>query len=73
MNRTGSRRRRRDGRDTPSPGRHPGCARRRVLCYGRSRDDAVARIQVLAFRVIAERLEHGEVPAEAVTVSFEAA
>ena len=39
-----------------------------VLCYGRSRDDAVARIQALALRVIAERLEHGDVPPELVTV-----
>ncbi len=31
-----------------------------VLCYGRSRDEAMARIQALALRVIAERLEHGE-------------
>lgn len=44
-----------------------------VLCYGRSRDDAVARIQALALRVIAERLEHGEAPPELVSVSFEAA
>ena len=44
-----------------------------VLCYGRSRDDAVTRIQALALRVIAERLEHGEAPPELVSVSFEAA
>ena len=44
-----------------------------VLCYGRSRDDVVARIQALALRVIAERLEHGEAPPELVSVSFEAA
>ena len=44
-----------------------------VLCYGRSRDDAGARIQALALRVIAERLEHGEAPPELVSVSFEAA
>ena len=31
-----------------------------VMCYGRTRDDAVARVQALALRVIADRLEHGE-------------
>ena len=31
-----------------------------VMCYGETRDDAVARVQVLALRVIADRLEHGE-------------
>jgi len=44
-----------------------------VLCYGETRDLAVARIQALALRVIAERLEHGEAPAELIHVSFEAA
>ena len=32
-----------------------------VLAYGQSREEAIARAQVLALRVIAERLEHGEV------------
>lgn len=31
-----------------------------VLAYGQSREEAIARAQVLALRVIAERLEHGE-------------
>ncbi len=31
-----------------------------VLAYGQSRDEAIARAQALALRVIAERLEHGE-------------
>lgn len=44
-----------------------------VLCYGGTRDEAIARVQALALRVIAERLEHGEAPAELLTVSFEAA
>ena len=44
-----------------------------VMCYGRDRNDAVARIQALALRVIAERLEHGEAPAEFLNVSFQAA
>ena len=31
-----------------------------VMVYGATVDDAVARVQVLALRVIAERIEHGE-------------
>lgn len=31
-----------------------------VLVYGASRDEAVARAKALAFRVLADRLEHGE-------------
>lgn len=35
-----------------------------VLAYGRTREEAIARAQVLALRVLADRLEHGEsVPA----------
>jgi hypothetical protein len=30
------------------------------MCYGADRDEAVARVQALALRVIAERLEHRE-------------
>ena len=44
-----------------------------VLCYGKDRDEAVARVQALALRVIAERLEHGEAPAEFLDVRFQAA
>lgn len=44
-----------------------------VLCYGINRNDAVARVQALALRVIAERLEHGEAPPELLNVSFRAA
>jgi predicted RNase H-like HicB family nuclease len=35
-----------------------------VLCYGQDRDEAVAGVQALALRVIAERLENREGPAE---------
>lgn len=31
-----------------------------VMCYGASRDDAIAHAEALALRVIADRLEHGE-------------
>ncbi len=44
-----------------------------VLCYGEDRDDAVARVQALALRVIAERLENREAPPEFLNVTFEAA
>src|SRR5439155_4765948 len=44
-----------------------------VMCYGRDRDEAIARVQALALRVIAERLEHREAPAEFLNVTFQAA
>ncbi len=44
-----------------------------VMCYGVDRDEAVARVQALALRVIAERLEHREAPAEFLNVTFQAA
>jgi predicted RNase H-like HicB family nuclease len=31
-----------------------------VLAYGSNRDEAVAKAKALAFRVLADRLEHGE-------------
>ena len=44
-----------------------------VLSYGQTRDEAVAKVQALALRVIAERLEHAEAPAELLNVTFRAA
>ena len=44
-----------------------------VMTYGRTRDDVIARVQALALRVLAERLEHGETVSEPLTVSFRAA
>jgi predicted RNase H-like HicB family nuclease len=44
-----------------------------VLAYGVTRADAVARVQALALRVLAERLEHGEAGPEFLQVAFEAA
>jgi len=43
-----------------------------VMTYGSSRDDAMARVQALALRVIAERLEHGEAAPD-LQISFQAA
>ena len=31
-----------------------------VLVYGQTREEAVARVEALALRVLADRLEHGE-------------
>ena len=44
-----------------------------VMCYGRDREEAVARVQALALRVLAERLEHREGPAEFLNLTFQAA
>lgn len=44
-----------------------------VLAYGVTRPDAVARVQALALRVLAERLENGEAVPELLNVSFLAA
>lgn len=44
-----------------------------TMCYGQSRDEAIAHVQALALRVIAERLELKETPPELLTVSFLAA
>ena len=44
-----------------------------VLCYGASQSEAVAKIQALALRVLAERLEHQEAPGELLHVTFQAA
>lgn len=35
-----------------------------VLAYGSTREEAAARTKALAFRVLADRLEHGEVVPE---------
>lgn len=43
------------------------------MCYGDTRAEAVARVQALALRVIADRLEHGEADPALLELSFEAA
>ena len=43
-----------------------------VTVYGRTRKQALASVQALALRVIANRLEHGEAVPGQVTVSFAA-
>ncbi len=40
-----------------------------VLAYGATAEEAMSRAQVLALRVVAERLEHGEARPVAITMS----
>jgi predicted RNase H-like HicB family nuclease len=44
-----------------------------VICYAATREEAIARVQALALRVLAERLENAEAPGELLDVSFRAA
>lgn len=44
-----------------------------VLAYGQSPEEAKAKVQALALRVIADRLEHGEAGPDLVSISFAAA
>ena len=44
-----------------------------VLAYGATRMEATARVQALVLRVVADRLEHGELSPEFATITFAAA
>ena len=44
-----------------------------VLAYGASESAAQAKVQALALRVVADRLEHGEAGPELIDISFNAA
>ena len=44
-----------------------------VLVYGENAEDAMTKVQALALRVIADRLEHGETTPSLINVSFAAA
>jgi predicted RNase H-like HicB family nuclease len=44
-----------------------------VLAYGQTLEEARAKAQALALRVVAERLEHGELGNDLLNVSFAAA
>jgi predicted RNase H-like HicB family nuclease len=44
-----------------------------VLAYGTTPDDARAKVQALALRVVADRLEHGEAGTDLLSISFNAA
>ena len=41
-----------------------------VVAYGKTRSKALAAVEALALRVIAERLEHGETTPESFKLSF---
>jgi len=44
-----------------------------VLAYGASPDEALAKAEVLALRVLAERLEHGESGPHPISIAIAAA
>jgi predicted RNase H-like HicB family nuclease len=44
-----------------------------VLAYGASAEEAMAKAEVLALRVLAERLEHGESRAHTINITVAAA
>ncbi|MEM8638328.1 MAG: type II toxin-antitoxin system HicB family antitoxin [Cyanobacteria bacterium P01_G01_bin.54] len=44
-----------------------------VLVYGDSQQVAVSRVQALALRVIADKLEHGEITSSLASLTFVAA
>lgn len=43
-----------------------------VLAYGLTQDEAIARVEALALRVLADRLAHGEIAPGSVSSSFAA-
>ena len=44
-----------------------------VMVYSATKEEALAKAQALALRVVAERLEHGEMQAEPLNILFAAA
>ena len=44
-----------------------------VMAYGQTREESGARLQALALRVIADRLDHGETAPELMSLTFQAA
>ena len=44
-----------------------------VMAYGATADEAKAKVQALALRVVADRLEHGEAGPDLLDISFRAA
>ncbi len=44
-----------------------------VMAYGASSEEAKAKVQALALRVVADRLEHGEAGPELLNISFNTA
>ncbi len=46
---------------------------RGVMTYGKSRHEAIAQVQALALRVLADRLDHAEAAPDFLSVTFNAA
>jgi len=44
-----------------------------TLAYGATQDEAIARVQALALRVVADQLEHDEAGRDYLNISFAAA
>jgi predicted RNase H-like HicB family nuclease len=44
-----------------------------TLTYGQTREEAKAKVQALALRVVADRLDHGEAGPDLLSISFAAA
>lgn len=44
-----------------------------VVAYGVTRPDAIARVQTLALRALADRMEHGEAVPEFLNLAFQPA
>ena len=44
-----------------------------VLTYGQTPEEATAKVQALALRVVADRLEHGEAGPDLLSIAFAAA
>lgn len=44
-----------------------------VLAYGQTREEALAKVQALALRVLADRLEHDEAVPRFMNIAFRAA
>jgi predicted RNase H-like HicB family nuclease len=42
-----------------------------VMCYGATREEAISKAEKLAIEVVADRIEHGELPAAALSLSFQ--
>ena len=40
------------------------------MAYGQSREEAISNTEKLAIEVIADRIQHGELPASSLNVSF---
>jgi predicted RNase H-like HicB family nuclease len=44
-----------------------------VLAYGATADEAMSKAEILALRVLADRLEHGESRPQSISISFNVA